>query len=863
MIIISLDEQGHFERSDIKEPKFIGGLFYECSGPIEEKLERKRIEAYYRRVVADAKKLAKNKEYKYEVKMHDGTIKKYNKVLLDKFAADIKFPNDLHYEPYNEDEMAQIFCKLGLIKRIKDAEGKAKKIKRNQKFDLSGLYDLGLISKADLNNHRLTDEILKLLPTNNGVKVQLTKKIVQETIAEYIKAGTYNGEPLKDKEGNELGYGDGEYHLFAMILSDNGKSSLTNKNLNVFVNDNAASNLYVHMASNVVNRAIFYNPMFDTRKEDVYVDIATRSSASIFDMSDEERITFEMQGVKTMAGGSSQYRITDDSIYKTIIAKEMLDKNITDVRLKKFRVSAMKYDDKAEDMEFLWLSDSLCTSFGWELMNDERDNAEKWLDELIKRINDINPEFKNLVYVYDDVDEYYEKAYVAYEQGDIFNALANIYDGSHIKSKYADYYNEWLFKELENKILNKPNSKGFKESIDKLPNVINSNALNQEKLIYLLENIEIIKDKYIDRFYKATDDKAKALYKLYNSALAGYCHIGDCDKAKEYYDKCLSYSKYIEISDILISRNRYITCLCDNFEFEEANKEALVGLGIATSLSDTRKNLLNEKINGDFLNLTIAKSQLAQTYALMCNNKAVKYFKEALKGMDKNTANYKITQSYLLHYYADVKSEVDFEKEATSYFDGRKDYMERYDYILECARKNNPLFNIKYMTYIYVKGLYTFKKDEFDYDFLLKVTSIYDDLKKINKSIVEGHPWEITYKYLALICLEFNEKIFSKNMSSVLKTIIDVKPVEKGAKDFIKLLSKKLNVKGKTIEAIERYEAIEIFDINGLEDLRNVAIDELVDYLKNNFTVFKDYEFSNDYNKCNKQLSKYFRFMYR
>ena len=51
MIIISLDEQGHFE-SENKEPMFIAGLIFDdLNDEKEEKNERQRIEAYYTAVM--------------------------------------------------------------------------------------------------------------------------------------------------------------------------------------------------------------------------------------------------------------------------------------------------------------------------------------------------------------------------------------------------------------------------------------------------------------------------------------------------------------------------------------------------------------------------------------------------------------------------------------------------------------------------------------------------------------------------------------------------------------------------------------------------------------------------------------------
>lgn len=760
-----------------------------------------------------------------------------------------------HFEE-NVDEPIFIAGIIYECESMEDVELERKKIKS---------YYCNVIDEVG-NGAKFPDDLHIKNGSNNNKKVALVKQKVNETIGDFFDTGSYKGFGLNDSRGKPLKDGNGIYHIFVMLKSDDGKVSLLKNNTNKFAKDDYASNLYSHMASGIVNRVIFHNPLFDTGKEEVYVDIATRSSGDIKKLPKEKAKEFMSLGIKPTKGDvSSYYVIADDTIYRTLISQEMINSKETDVNLQQVRVTSISYNEHVKQKEFLWLSDSLCSYLGYKLrdIKKNRTNADDYLLEINKRVNELNPNSENLVFGYDVIDDLYKEAYEYYEKGDLFNALSIIFDASRETGAFANYYNETLFKDLENKVIDDVKRNAFDTCISNLSKMIISNNLDQAKLIYLLEKFEIIKVKRIDEFYKAEDNKSRALYRLYDAAVAGYCHIGNVSKAKEYYKKCLEYSKYVEISDILNTRNRYETCLCDNFEFKEANKEALVSLGISTSLADIRKNLLKENIEGGYLSLAKSKSQLAQTYALLRSPKAKEYFKKALSDLDVNSANYKITQSYLLHYYADIGDKVDFEKEASSYFDGRSSYDERYDYILECAKNNNPMFNVKYMAYVYVRGLYTFGMEDMDYDLFFKITSIIDDLKKINKKLVEDHPWELIYKYLALICL--NSKIYklNRNMSTILKTITEVKPVERGAKDFVKLLTNKVKVKGKTIEAIERYGAIEIFDKNDLIDLRNVAIDDLKKFLHNNFDEFKDNSFSNDYDECLEELDKYFRFMYR
>ena len=71
MITISLDEYGEFEKEDNK-PLFVAGLIYDDLGDtVEEKIERKRIEAYYRKTIKSV-----GNEFMYPNDLHSNGNKK-------------------------------------------------------------------------------------------------------------------------------------------------------------------------------------------------------------------------------------------------------------------------------------------------------------------------------------------------------------------------------------------------------------------------------------------------------------------------------------------------------------------------------------------------------------------------------------------------------------------------------------------------------------------------------------------------------------------------------------------------------------------------------------------------------------------
>ena len=63
---------------------------------------------------------------------------------------------------------------------------------------------------------------------------------------------------------------------------------------------------------------------------------------------------------------------------------------------------------------------------------------------------------------------------------------------------------------------------------------------------------------------------------------------------------------------------------------------------------------------------------------------------------------------------------------------------------------------MKYALYVYVKALYVFYLDEIPSKLLNKLKTIEKSLCDVSKKAekqINGHPWEIIYKYVALILL--------------------------------------------------------------------------------------------------------------
>lgn len=111
---------------------------------------------------------------------------------------------------------------------------------------------------------------------NNDKKVYLVKKEINKTLPEFLKRGTYQNSPLLfTSNGKKPIERKGHYYIFCMIKSKSGKTNLLGNNISLLANDEAASNLYVHMAEALISRIIFYNPLIP-QINNICLDLATR-----------------------------------------------------------------------------------------------------------------------------------------------------------------------------------------------------------------------------------------------------------------------------------------------------------------------------------------------------------------------------------------------------------------------------------------------------------------------------------------------------------------------------------------------------------------------------------------------------------
>lgn len=673
--------------------------------------------------------------------------------------------------------------------------------------------------------------------------VRLVKENVRRTLPEFLEKGTYMEQRLTDCRNQTIRDREGQYHVFVILKSDDGKKKLLEQGANMLARDDWAANRYFHMAGTVVNRIIFHNPLYAAGSmPSISLDIATRSTGSLDKTEAGLLAEFKKLGYRPSEGRDAGYQyfsIMDADIYRTLIAQEMVSSGKTRIKIEKLYVKPILYEAGMQKMEFLYLADSICSVLGYGLKGE---SADGWLVQICERADGMNPQQTSLVFGYDEIDNDFAAAWLAYENGKFLDALSIAYDAKRKQGAFAEHYGKVWFPYLEERIKGAVTPELFGKNVNELADMLTTNNLDQDKLVYLMQQYEEMVPKVADR-YRSVDMRSVILYRLYDAGVSAFCHIGNAEKALAYYEKCREYAFYVGVDAYLRTNNKLVVCLEDCFEWDKALAVARENVSSQELASEMKREILKKGGESDFLDEAKAISQMARILAAKRDPEAEGVFQKALDKLERGSANYKITQSYLLHFYADLGMEAQFEDAATDYFDGRKTYAQRLKYIMNVDEKAHSVFSKDYALYVLIRGMFVFGQDAVDDVMWDKLCHLKETLAGRNGREPGGHPWEIIYKYLQMFAAKRRD--------------------EAAYVTFAQARERCLKHRGEIIIALELFGEAEIAGCVGDTVERDRITLELTQYLKDNFAALAQREFSEDGDERYQELDRCFTFMYK
>ena len=720
---------------------------------------------------------------------------------------------------------------------------------REERRRLSAYYRAVIASVSDGTEEFCYPEALH----SNGNKqrdhhvVRLVKQRVAQTLAEFLQKGTYGGQTITwtDSQGNvrQCGPRHGQYHVFVILKSDSGMQQLLGNNTSILAKDDYASNLYFHMASQLIRRLIFQNPRINEVQE-VALDIATRSSG---DMSVAAPLAgeYRRQGFEAnLAEGSGKvyFSLTNTDVYRSILAEEMVDTGKTDLIISDFHVTPIRYSSYAGKMEFLYLADSICSLLGFDLHGE---NGEQWLEEIVGRTSGLMGHDESLIFGYDEIDAIFSKAWSKYEDGDYYKALSIAFDGMQKEGAYAKWYHQQWFPVLEEKIRNSESLSDLNMSIRKLYETLNNNTLDQDKCLYVFHVLEQLAERLAERY--RTPEARQILYTLYDTGVTAYSHIGDSEMAEQYFEKCSQKAHLVSLEKYLSTRNKMVVFCCDYFQRKRAEELADENIQYLELLTDIKQEIHIPGISREaYQALGKACSQRGQIYAFGRDERAEAEFLRSMEIFGEGSANYKISQSYLMHYYLDQGDKEAYVKEAQEYFDGKTGLMNQLQYILEEGSKTEPLINMKYALYVFLKGVYLLRREEVSDNLWKKLQRVEQNFgKKIGRPDwkLTGHPAELIFKYLRLLSMDRGETDLATYYKERMWNC--------------------LRYHGVTEDVVRQFGEMECAHVAGDLELRDQLSAQVYDFLRAEFTVYADLDVPEDGEARWQWLGELVNYMYR
>lgn len=626
---------------------------------------------------------------------------------------------------------------------------------------------------------------------SNADNVSKTKNEIRQTLGEFIKKGTYRGKELlfSDENNNIVVNGgtalkrEGSYQIVAVLKTS---EMPVRSEENVILRDDVASNLYLNMVQEYLVKGVFCNLSIKESVPTVAFNLATRTLKKN-DVSNINNYYKTGFGSSYKAGkegekGEDVFEIIDSGYGHALITElsKIRPVNIEEL----FTKSISYYQKQAVKQAFLYLSDSICSVLSFEI-------GKPYDKNIRKRMNQLNDPKRNLFFYYEGLNDYYDRAAKAYLRKDMLAALGEIFDGRHWSAaEVKKYYRKKWYAILEKNILEAMDSGTLKKTIDELNQYRYTDNLEQDKLLYMLDIVEKAgNNTYVESRYR---------FKLADIGISAYTHTGNPKKAEQYYNKCMKYQDDVDSDELQRVQIRYITTLNDLFAFERARDHALGLLGIdlnkQPSEPEKKKNfikrviewllvkgsnktndsietdsdniisLLPEKVSRPNMYKTL--SSLGQTYAFLKDPQAEYCFIKSINDI-KYAPDSSMTKSFLLHWYIDNGDEEKYRKNAVDYFNGRSDLNEQLVYLIKEGskkREESPRFFLGYAMYVYIKAFYTFYKDDRNNAAVArKLIRIKDTVNSIvpnGERFMKGHPWEIIYKYAALLAAHKTKKSY-------------------------------------------------------------------------------------------------------
>jgi len=481
---------------------------------------------------------------------------------------------DFHHLGQDEESLKMIHFIAGIVYDDMDNAQDAinERIRLDRFFravakDSRSLYPQGFFGKLKSDE---TEEGKGREKFNSNAKkdMRIFRDAIDAALPKFLAHGTYNGEELVAMPRV------GHYAIALTLKSEAGKTEYLQPSMSNLLHDKVASNLYWHMADSLVSRLVFTNP-FAFGVQRVRLELATQ----MIDVLDSERerlieysqlgyTPYEYQDEHLKKERITSYQVANAFAYRASLDRHMVESNRPDLDVKLRTVSLRMEEDDPESTirnAFLYLATYICTNFIYYGADREANDVFKF-KKLVDFSNKLNPTHQNLLFVYDNVDTYFEKAMQSYLNGDYFDALCYTYDAYNCESRFQSYYKINWFPFLEELIHSADDRVAIERAVQDFVNYANQSRIDAGKLHYVYDQLKYVLED-IQHLYLVDQ---RLVYAFYDGGVTAFNHLGESDFAVSCFQKCQSLAHTVPLETYMQTVCRRVVAKLDSYDYDDA-----------------------------------------------------------------------------------------------------------------------------------------------------------------------------------------------------------------------------------------------------------------------------------------------------
>lgn len=524
------------------------------------------------------------------------------------------------------------------------------------------------------------------------------------------------------------------YYVFCMV---GDKTALANSASNL--RDDVAAIRYEHMVYRTIENLLFFNPLFRNETE-IKLHLPTR----VIKVTDPA-MQQEMKELGYRKHQSEQtydpdiFHVTDESGFRTCLESALLNSDRDDL-IFDLMVQSIKYETPQFHQMFLYLADTMCSV--WQ----EAIHGLTAIDEampLLKACGDnLVYSGNTLLWAYNHSDQKWRSCWSDFRHGNWFDALKSAGEIRTSQSAACQAYKEIWIGSFEQALTESTDFPALSEAFYRLDQyMLDLEKRRQGTGLYIMnllqKNFTQIKDEHL---------RGKLEYRVSKILTGLYNHNGDHVRAREEYEKCVRAARYVPIEEFLGLQLMHSTSLSDAGLFEEAEKIAAELVSHHELLNEIKESVYpdNRMIYDSYAR---ALSQHGQCLAFLERyDEAVQRFRQALKIFEKDSRDWQMTGSFLLHALIEQDNREDYDQFARIYFKSGSP-RKQFNNI-----KENKCGNIPFALYLFLKGLWVFSGTEAE-----NIKEILEKTGQIRMSADPHHPWEQIMKYCAFLWCRYFE----------------------------------------------------------------------------------------------------------